>query len=403
MKTYRNLYPQIHRFGNLLLAFEKARKGKRSKPGVAAFEYRLEQELFRLEDELQRQAYRPGGYTSFFIYEPKKRKISAAPFRDRVVHHALMNVIGPIFERQFINDSYANQVGKGTHRALDRCTHFLRGHAYVLKGDIAQFFPSIDHAVLRAILARPVQDEPTLTLIDLILNSGAGILTSEYRPHWFLQDQDPHTGQFDLLAPLRPKGLPIGNLTSQFWANVLLNELDQFVKRELKCKAYLRYVDDFALFHDDKRQLHVWKEAIGDFLARLRLALHPAKSVVFPASEVIDFLGFRHFRDHRRLRPGNARRFQTRLHRLAAAYHAGQIGLPDVQRSVQSWIAHARHGDTWRLRAHILNNVSFQPPRYKKQAGTGIPTNRPTHSALDPKQELPAIPAQAGIHSRERK
>ena len=223
MKTYRNLYSQIYRFGNLLHAFEKARKGKRDKPGVASFEYNLENELLRLEDDLKRQSYSPGGYTSFYIYEPKKRKISAAPFRDRVIHHALINVIGPIFERQFIYDSYANQVGKGTHRALDRCTHFLRGHEYVLKGDIAQFFPSVDHAILRNILARPIRDDLTMALIDLILNSGVGILSSEYTPHWFPQDQQATTGQLSLLAPLRPKGLPIGNLTSQFWANVILN------------------------------------------------------------------------------------------------------------------------------------------------------------------------------------
>ncbi|MEI2610516.1 MAG: reverse transcriptase/maturase family protein [Candidatus Promineifilaceae bacterium] len=360
MKTYRNLYPQISTFSNLLVAFYKARQGKRGKFGVAAFEYELERELLRLERELQDETWRPGGYTSFYITEPKRRKISAAPFRDRVVHHALINMTGPIYERQFIHDSYANRVGKGTHRAMDRCTHFLRGHRFVLKADIAQFFPSVDHAVLRGILARPLRDESTLRLIDLILASGTGILASEYTPHWFPQDFT--AGQGNLLAVMRPRGLPIGNLTSQFWANVLLNELDQYIKRELKCQAYIRYVDDFLLFHDDKTQLHTWKTQIATFLEKLRLQLHPQKSVVFPTRLGVEFLGFRHFATHRRLRSGNGRRFQHKLRRLVDAYTAGDLPLEKVNQSVQSWVAHAAHGDTWHLRQTILGSVRLPAP-----------------------------------------
>lgn len=362
MKTYRNLYPQIATFQNLLDAFYKARKGKRGKFGVAAFEYNLERELLRLERELQAEAWQPGGYTSFYVTDPKRRKISAAPFRDRVVHHALINITGPIYERQFIHDSYANQIGKGTHRAMERCTHFLRGHRYVLKCDIAQFFPSVDHAILRDILARPLRDEPTLRLTERILASGDGILTSEYTPHWFPQDFTAAAGQGSLLSAMRQRGLPIGNLTSQFWANVLLNELDQYIKRELKCKAYLRYVDDFLLFHDDKTQLQEWKLAIAVFLDGLRLQLHPQKSVVFPTRLGIDFLGFRHFATHRRLRPDNPRRFQQKLQRQAAAYTAGELPLEKINQSVQSWAAHAAHGDTWHLRQEVLGSVRLIPP-----------------------------------------
>jgi RNA-directed DNA polymerase len=365
MKTYRRLYSQIAAFPNLLLAFEKAHKGKRGKSGVAIFEYNLERELLRLEHELQSETWRPGGYVSFYVTDPKRRKISAAPFRDRVVHHALINIIGPVYERQFIHDSYANQVGKGTHRAMDRCTQFLRGHRYVLKGDIAQFFPSVDHAVLRDILARPLRDPAALRLIDLILDSGDGILASEYTPHWF--PQDFINGQGSLLAIARQRGLPIGNLTSQFWANVLLNELDQYVKRELKCQAYIRYVDDFLLFHNDKAQLQIWQTQIAAFLDRLRLQLHPRKSVVFPTRLGVEFLGFRHFANHRRLRPTNARRFHRKLERLAAAYNAGDLPLEKVNQSVQSWVAHARHGDTWRLRQAILGSVPFVAPSLPAQ------------------------------------
>ena len=146
MKTYRNLYPRVHDFENLYLAYRRARKGKRGRPEVAAFEFNLEDNLVRLQEELRDQNLPPGAYRSFTIHEPKRRLISAAPFRDRVVHHALCNVIEPLFERSFIHDSYANRVGKGTHRALDRAQDFARRYRYVLPCDVRQFFPSIDHA-----------------------------------------------------------------------------------------------------------------------------------------------------------------------------------------------------------------------------------------------------------------
>jgi RNA-directed DNA polymerase len=351
MKTYHNLYPQIYAFDNLLAAVYQARKGKRNKACVARFEYNLERETLQLEQELQDKTYRPGPYHSFYIYDPKKRKISAAPFRDRVVHHALCNVIHPIYERRFIFDSYANRVGKGTHKAMDRCSRFLRANRYVLKCDVAQFFPSVDHHILHSILARPLRDQEVLRLIDLILESGRGILDSEYTMHWFPGD--------DLFAATRPRGLPIGNLTSQLWANVYLNELDQFVKRELKCRHYLRYVDDFLLFHDDKGQLHAWKQRISYFLEGLRLCLHPTKSIVFPAHLGVDYLGFRHFTTHRKIRRENVRRFIKRLRQQRDSYHAGLISLDDVQTSLQSWIAHASHGDTYHLRAKLLRKVVF--------------------------------------------
>ena len=170
------MYDQICAFDNLDTAYRQARQGKRMHPAVAAFEFNLEAELIQLRDELRAHTYQPGPYHSFTIHEPKRRLISAAPFRDRVVHHALCNVIEPIFERRFIGDSYANRVGKGTHRALDRCTQYLRRFAYALPLDVVQFFPSIDHALLRGVLARAIDEAPVLGLIDAILNSGAGVL-----------------------------------------------------------------------------------------------------------------------------------------------------------------------------------------------------------------------------------
>ena len=248
MKTYRNLYPQIIDFENLYLAFRKARKGKRDRPEVAAFEFDLEANLFQLQEELATQTYTPGPYRNFYMRERKLRLISAAPFRDRVVHHALCRVLDPIWERRFIHDTYACRPGKGTHRALDRCQHFARRYPYVLQCDVHQFFPAIDLTILRGKLARLIATTTCCWLIDRILDGGAGVLAPMYEMEWFPGD--------DLLAPLRPRGLPIGNLTSQTWANVYLDSLDQFVKRELKCRAYLRYCDDFLLFPTTRTQLH---------------------------------------------------------------------------------------------------------------------------------------------------
>ena len=183
-------------------------------------------------------------------------------------------MIEPIFERTFIADSYANRVGKGTHKALDCAQQFSRRYHYVLQCDIRQYFPSIDHQILFDLLASKIGDPQVLWLCNQILSSGEGVLRDEYEVVYFPGD--------DLLSAARPRGLPIGNLTSQFWANVYLNQLDQFIKRELHCKAYVRYVDDFLLFSDSKRRLWEWKRAVKEKLAELRLALHEAESTVYP-------------------------------------------------------------------------------------------------------------------------
>jgi len=348
LKTYRNLYPQVVAWENLELAYRRARKGKRGRGPVAAFEFDRERNLTELHEELLQQSYRPGPYHSFVIHEPKRRLISAAPFRDRVVHHALCNVIEPIFERRFIFDSYANQIGKGTHRALDRCTAFSRQYRYVLPCDVRRFFPSIDHAILRGMLARYLADPEVMGLIDRILESGVGVLSEEYEMVWFPGD--------DLLAAARPRGLPIGNLTSQFWANCYLDALDQFVKRELGCPAYLRYVDDTLFFSDDKRQLWDWRAAIVEFLAGLRLTIHENCAQPRPVTEGVPFLGFLVYPDHRRLKRRKGVYFQQRFKRLVAEFAAGRLSFDDLNASVQGWVNHARTGDTWGLRRAILGS-----------------------------------------------
>jgi len=304
----------------------------------------------QLRQELVGKTYAPGSYYSFYIHEPKRRLISAAPFRDRVVHHALCNVIEPIFERSFIHDSYANRVGKGTHRALDRAQEFARRFRYVLQCDVRQFFPSIDHTVLRGILAHKIADDGVLWLIDGILQSGVGVLSEAYDMHWFPGD--------DLFATNRPRGLPIGNLTSQFWANCYLNPLDHFVKRELHCAGYVRYVDDLLLFADDKQTLHAWREAIVDQLADLRLTIHPSAHPR-PVTEGIPFLGFVVFPTHRRLKRRKVIHYRRRLKELMRAYSNEELPADGVTESILGWINHVRYGDTWGLRRDVLEGVAL--------------------------------------------
>jgi RNA-directed DNA polymerase len=362
-RSFDNLFQKLAHFDNLYLAYRKAAKGKRGQPEVAAFEFDVIANLCRLQEELVTQTYQPGGYFSFFIRDPKHRLISAAPFRDRVVHHCLCNIIEPLFERTFIGDSYANRVGKGAHAALDLAQSFARRYRHVLQCDVRQFFPSVDLQILYEILQRKLADRQVLWLCENILNSGAGVLKDEYDLVYFPGDDGDEDRR--TFSALRPRGLPIGNLTSQFWANVYLNELDQFVKRHLHVRAYLRYVDDFLLFADDKRTLWDWKDAIREKLASLRLTLHEASSTVYPVSNGIPFLGFRLYPGYRRLKRRNALAFQRRFKRLRKLYARGEIDLAEVNLSVQGWAAHAAHGDTWGLRKALLNPAI---PRKRKHA-----------------------------------
>ncbi len=348
MKSYKHLYEQICDWDNLYLAYRKARRGKRGRPPAATFEFDLENNLVELRRELQTKTYRPGAYSSFYIHEPKRRLISAAPFRDRVVHHALCNVIEPIFERSFIFDSYANRVGKGTHAALDRAQQFARRYPYVLQCDVKQFFPSLDLAILREILARKVADPEALWLVNSILASGVGVLSEEYEMEWFPGD--------DLLAATRPRGLPIGNLTSQFWANCYLNSFDHFVQRELHCHGYVRYVDDFLLFAADKPTLWTWRQAVVDRLAGLRLTIHPGAQPR-PVTEGIPFLGFVVYPTHRRLKRRKVVHFRRKLRAEMRGYRAGKVPANKVSASVLGWINHARYGDTWGLRRAVFKEV----------------------------------------------
>jgi retron-type reverse transcriptase len=293
--------------------------------------------------------YRPGGYRTFEIFEPKRRLISAAPIRDRVVHHALCGVLEPVFEPTFVFDSYACRRGKGTHAALNRFRDFARRHRYVLQCDVRKFFPSVDHQILKELLARKIKDRAVLSLVDRIID---GSNTQETAAFWFPSD--------DLFTPSeRRRGLPIGNQTSQFFANVYLNPFDHFVHEQLKAGCYVRYVDDFAVFSNDKRWLAEARTLCAEFLAGLRLKLHPRKSVIARTQDGNRFLGFRQFPHYRLVARDNIQRMRRRLRRMSDAFQAGELSFAQVRDRIVSWIGHVRHADSHRLRERLLGEFSF--------------------------------------------
>ncbi len=350
------MYTTLTSWPNLLLAYRKAAKGKRGREspnpqmGVAAFEHRLEDNLLELQAELRDFSYRPGPYSSFYIHEPKRRLISAAPFRDRVVHHALCNLIEPLFERSFIYDSYANRVKKGTHRAITRAQAFARRYRFFLPCDVRQFFPSVDHKILESILDEKINDPRVRWLYRQILGSGIGVLAEEYEMTWFPGD--------DLLAANRLRGLPIGNLTSQFWANVYLNGFDHFVTRQLKPGGYLRYVDDLALFSNDKDHLWACLAEIETYLAGLRLTIHPSARP-WPVEQGIPFLGFRIFPQKRLLKRRKGIYYQRKLRALLTRYAAGDLPLERLNASAQGWVNHVRYANTVGLRKSLFGRMKI--------------------------------------------
>jgi len=345
-----NLFGQIANFGALHEAWRNAVQGKRRKPGAARFTANLEKELLRLERELQDRSWQPGRYVEIAVREPKPRMVSAAPFRDRVVHHALCAVVAPLFERGFIDHSYANRAAKGTHRAVAQYEHWRDRHRHVLRCDIYRYFPAIDHAVLQALFRRRIACPDTLWLMDAIVDGS--------------NPQEPVNLYYpgdDLFSPFeRRRGLPIGNLTSQFMANLYLDGLDHFVTEVLRA-PYLRYVDDFALFHDDPAVLAGWRDRIAACLQGKRLRLHPRKTLVLPTSEPSAFLGYVLLPDRRRLPEDNVRRFRNRLRGMRDRWRAGTIDHSTVEARIQSWIAHAEHAQTWRLRHAIFRGGWFDP------------------------------------------
>ena len=355
MKRHGDLWPKLIDFGNLVKAAEDAARGKRLKPNVLRFWLNLERQLCDLSEQLSLKTYRPGPYKTFLIHEPKQRLISAAPFRDRVIHHALTRILEPIFEPIFVADSYACRKGKGTHAAMKRFSTFAQRYRHVFQGDVRKYFPSIDHAILLDLVARKIKDKQVLWLVKMIVSNSN---PQEPVDSWFAGD--------DLWTALeRRRGLPLGNQTSQFFANVYLNPFDHFVKEVLKAPAYLRYVDDFTIFHDDPGWLAEARARCRDFLCQLRLQLHPQNRQSAGWTKGARFLGYRIFPGFRLLPKTNVTRMRRRLKGLAKGYATRAVDWPDIRRQLAGWWGHAAQADTWQLRQRLLREVQFKREELK--------------------------------------
>lgn len=345
MKTFSGLLPEICSLENLYLAARKARKRKTRHEDVERFELHRERFLRELADQLAEGRWKPSAYRQFVIHDPKTRTISAAPYRDRVVHHALCNVIGPILERRFLADSFSCQKGKGTEAGRERCRRYTNRFRFALKCDIQRYFESIDHEILLAKLGRIIRCRGTMDLCRRIVAS-----------HW---EGGPPTAYFagdDLLAAMRPRGLPIGNLTSQLLANFYLDEMDHCIKEVWRVPGYARYTDDFILWADDRDFLWRCRILLDPLLEVVRLRLHSRKTRLMPCRIGVPFLGFRfHVGVAPRLQGCCKRRFERRMRRAMASRRAGTLSSRAVVESARGWKAFADYGNVQGLYLQYRN------------------------------------------------
>lgn len=350
MQTIKNIFPLIYDFENLFNAYKKAIKCKRYRPDVMEYTDRLEENLIELQNEFIWKTYSVGRYNIFYVYEPKKRMIMSLQFKDRVAQHAIYSQINPYFEKQFINDSYACREGKGTHRAIKRLQNWLRKtdrkpeRFYYLKLDISKYFYRVDHEILMEILQRKIADKDLLHVLSVIINC-----------------EDTHFGlplgadvgnvAYDEL--LGEVGLPIGNLTSQMFANLYLNELDQHCKHKLRLHYYIRYMDDIIILHHNKKYLEEVKRDIAGFLEeKLHLQLNN-KTCIRPTSMGIEFVGFRVWSTHIKLRKKTEKKMKKRLKYLFTAYAAGEVDRETLDRSIASYRGILKHFNSYGLRQDL--------------------------------------------------
>ena len=350
MKKIKNLFPAIYDFENLFYAYKAAIKGKRYRADVMKFTDRLEDNLIILQNELIWGTYDVGRYNIFYVYEPKKRLIMSLLFKDRVAQQAIYRQLNPLIEKRFIHDSYACRVKKGTHKAIDRLQYWLRQterkptRYYYLKLDVSKYFYRIDHDILKRILSDMIDDKP---LLDLL----AKIIDCEDTKFGLPMGADIGDVAFDEM--LSDVGLPIGNLTSQMFANLYLNELDQFCKHKLRLHYYIRYMDDIIILHNDKKELERIKRAIADFLGeKLNLQLNK-KTCIRPTSMGIEFVGYRVWSTHRKLRKKTAKKLRKRLKYLFHAYTVGEIDKETLERSVASYRGILKHFNSYGLRQKL--------------------------------------------------
>ena len=345
MKTHKNLFDKIISPENLFSAWDAFKNDKRIKIGVQKFEYRLEENIFKLHRELQNKTYEHGRYTGFYIRDPKPRHIHKATVRDRILHHAIFSVVNPIFEPTFIQSSFSCRIGFGTHKGvkiLGLMARSISGNGtkscFALKCDVRRFFDAVDHEVLISILEKRIKDPDALWLLEKIVRS----FTSS------------RSNLFDR------KGLPIGNLTSQLFANIYMNELDQFVKHNLGVKYYCRYTDDFVIISDDRDYLVGLVSKIKSFLnQRLQLEIHPKKITIRKFQQGIDFLGYVVLPHYQVLRTKTKRRIFKKLFKKVGEHKTGVITNETLEQSLQSYLGILTHADAYRLSQELKNQFWF--------------------------------------------
>ncbi len=330
-------YPELISSANLFQAWDEFRKGKRKKFDVQIFERNLEDNLFNLSESLKNKTYKHGNYQSFFVHDPKKRHIHKAEVKDRVVHHLLYNFLYPLFNSTFIHDSYSCRLEKGTHKAVLRLEKFTRivsknytKPCWALKLDIKKFFASINHEILKELLRKKIKDEDILWLLGEVIDSFA--LGSK-------------------ASPCEARGIPLGNLTSQVFANIYMSELDQFIKHKLKINYYLRYADDFLILSTSKNDFNRLIKLIAQFLAdKLKLELHPKKIIFRNLNWGIDFLGYIVLPHYILPRTKTKRRMFQKL----------KMKMQDenFQQSLQSYLGYLSHANTHKLQEQILTSFS---------------------------------------------
>jgi len=340
MKTYNNLFNKVCSFQNLHLAYLKARKCKRYRNEILKFSYNLESNLSNLQKQLLDQTYKHGSYREFIIHDLKKRQIKAPCFRDRVVHHALCNVIEPIFDKGFIYSSFACRKEKGTHKAIKRLKRFIKSaetksfsDLYCLQCDISKYFDSINQSILFSLIEQKISDKKVLWLIKKILNSSHREINT---------------------------GIPIGNLTSQLFANIYLDELDKFIKHKFRIKYYIRYMDDFLILDHNKKKIHQIKEEIQEFLQnKLKLKLHPKKANVYPIKHSVNFLGYKIFKNYMLLRKNTVKRFIKRIRSYQKKLMKKLINKRKFNNFLSSWVIYAKLANSWQLRKDLSKKLGL--------------------------------------------
>lgn len=345
MKIYKNVFEKIISLENLFSAWDKFKSDKQKKRDVQRFEWQLEENIFQLHRDLEYRRYKHGAYASFYIHDPKQRHIHKATVRDRILHHAVFTALNPIFEPTFISNSLSCRIDKGTHKGIDILDKITRQTSddsfkpcFVLKCDIKKFFETIDHGILLNIIRKRLKDNDTMRLLEEIIGS----FSSKYS------------------TIFERKGVPIGNLTSQLFANIYLNEFDQFIKHKLRVKNYVRYTDDFAIVAGNKLYLESIIAPIRSFLAiKLALELHPQKITIRKFHQGVDFLGYILLPHHRLLRTKTKQRIFRKLKKRIKEYKNGAINKQTLEQSLQSYLGVLSHANTYKLEQELKNQFWF--------------------------------------------